>query len=55
MFALQDFLQMVYQYKVSLVVMLTTHTERDLIESGQSDFMQYWPTGSGPVNVHRLS
>ena len=48
-FSLQDFLQMVYQYKVSLVVMLTTHTEENLIESGQGDFIQYWPTSSGPT------
>ena len=47
--SLQDFLQMVYQYKVSLVVMLTTYTEEKLIESGQSDFIQYWPTNSGPA------
>ena len=48
-FCLQDFIQMVYQYKVSLVVMLTTSDERKLIESGESEFMQYWPTSAGPV------
>ena len=48
-FCLQDFIQMVYQYKVGLVVMLTTSNERKLIESGESEFMQYWPTSAGPV------
>ena len=48
-FCLQDFLQMVYQYQVSLVVMLTTNNEKKLIESGESEFMQYWPTSAGPI------
>ncbi|KAI6650358.1 Receptor-type tyrosine-protein phosphatase alpha isoform X4 [Oopsacas minuta] len=47
-FSLQDFLQMVYQFKASLIVTLTTYTEKMLIESGQSEFIQYWPTSSGP-------
>ncbi|KAI6661258.1 RyPTPR4a [Oopsacas minuta] len=45
----QDFLQMIFQTKASMVIMLTTRQERAKILTGVSNRMCYWPKKDEPL------
>ena len=46
----RDFLQMIYQTRASMVIMLTTRKEKAKITSGISNRVCYWPKKNEPTN-----